>query len=402
MKNIVEEYLYLGVRITGSLDLDIMARDRADKGRKALYGLAPILSSSTIPVTIKSRLINAVLVPILSYGGEIWGMSSTRAMFGQRVLSEALRLVVGLKRTSTRTSAATLGQEVGVYQLAAIVSAARTRALFKYPSLRTYIADLVEAPMVSRKRTWVSGSVMWLRRFCRNVLESESPRAASNLVRRALNDRLNRGVTAGRYRECEFGSSVKYLALTAKYLAFSKGLWWLTRIRVNAFWTGRAFERIGWLPARFRNQCPFCSREGTGENVEHFLLVCPAWEVMRQESLRGLLDRGFDSVNLLGGSKHNSGLMLDQALPLWLYPWRDDEPRDDGDRQHNMVVERLPGFVQVAKFLQQVMPIRLRRLAVLLRTPRADAEDNGGMVALQEEPPDVEDPPRERPVGAPT
>ena len=383
---VVTEYLYLGVLINGTLDLDVVAKDRAMKGRKALNAIRPVLISRSIPTIVKSRLVNAVLIPTLSYSGEIWGMQETRAKYGQKVISEAMRLMAGLKITSSCTSTATLALEFGIIPLAAITSAARTRAYLKYPTLRTYIADLVQAPMSNRKKTWVSGTPLWLRRYHNDALLCGSPTTAADLVKSRLCDKLSRGgITSERYRECQLSQSVQYLSVAYQYPNIVKGIWWLTRMRVSAFWTAVAFERIGWLPNRYRNRCPFCNMVGTGETIEHLLMVCPQWADHRRQYLGSLINIGANYYNLLGGSKYNGGLTSDQVRTSWLLP-KENEHRDEGNSQtgnENVVDNRSPGFVQVAMYLQQVMPIRLRRLAVLLKTPRTDADDNG-MVALTE------------------
>ncbi len=387
---IVTEYLYLGVLLNRDLDLDVVAKDRASKGSRALNAIRPVLTSSSIPSIIKTRLVNAVLVPTLSYGGEIWGMQQPRCRWGQAVLSQALRLMAGIGVKSSRTSSDTLSLEFDIHPLAVTTAAARTRALWKFPCLRTYIADLARAPMVSRKRTWVSGTLSWLSRYYNDVFDKTSPASASRFVKsnmlKKCMDKAT-GVTVTRYLECDFKSSAKYQSYAYKYHAFCKGIWWLTRLRVNAFWTAKAFHRILWLPDLYRNRCPFCNEVGEGETIEHFLVSCSAWAGDRRECLGELLDEGATFFNLLGGSKYNGGWTSDQVRTHWVEP-REENAEDDANSQasnesHRDVERRPPGFVQVAMYLQQVMPRRLRRLAVLLKTPRADAVDNG-MAALTE------------------
>ncbi len=138
---LVGEYSYLGVPFTASLDVGLMAAARAAKGRKCLMALRPVLGCANIPLEIRIRVIKALLIPVLTYGAEVWGMNEENCKLGQAVLSEALRVLVRLKARCSITSSSTLGLEFGIDSLHAIASAARGRAFVKYPTLRTTIAD---------------------------------------------------------------------------------------------------------------------------------------------------------------------------------------------------------------------------------------------------------------------
>jgi hypothetical protein len=92
--------------------------------------------------------------------------------------------------------------------------------------------------MVSRKKTWVSGTLFWLNRFHDEVFEKTSPTTAAALVKSRMLDKYNdrqKGVASRSYIEWGLTSSAKYQAYAFKYPAYGKGIWWLTRLRVNAF-----------------------------------------------------------------------------------------------------------------------------------------------------------------------
>jgi hypothetical protein len=98
---------------------------------------------------------------------------------------------------------------------------------------------------------------------------------------------------------------------------------------------------------------------------------------------------GWDYINLLGGSRIDSEVSLLDLLPLWLGPERRDLVNDALQIGNDIGFDRaIPGFVRVAKFLQEVLPVRFQVLAELLRAPRADA-DILGMAILPEEVDDV-------------
>jgi exonuclease III len=369
---IVTEYTYLGLLFNKDLDLSIMAKARADLGQRALGSLRPVLASPTISSLIKTRVIQAILIPTLSYGGELWGMGDSRAQPGQGVLNEALRLMLRLKKRCSITSSSALGLEFDVAPLAATTSAARTRGFLKYRSLRTYIADLVASPPTTRNWTWVSGSRRWLQRYCATALQVQPICDAVDSVKNIITTKHQQGSTvAERYMRWRLDQSRQYLKEVHRFPSDCKGLLWLTRLRVNAFWSARAFQKIRWLPEEYDSLCPFCNLHGSGETIEHFLATCSKWHAERRLYLGHLLDMGASFINLLGGSSTEGGISAEENLKIWLF----NEIQQLAPAEN--VGSHAPGFIQVARFLQQVMPKRLRLLADLLRAPRANADING-------------------------
>ena len=140
---VVTEYIYLGTLFTYDLDLDKMAGVRADKGRKALHSIRPLLATKDIPLRLRVNIFKATVIPVLSYGGELWGMNTCRCIKTQNILNEGLRVLLGVKRCSAIVSKDVLLEEFGIFSIHTITSAAKTRALCKYSTVQTVIADLV-------------------------------------------------------------------------------------------------------------------------------------------------------------------------------------------------------------------------------------------------------------------
>ena len=93
---------------------------------------------------------------------------------------------------------------------------------------------------------------------------------------------------------------------------------------------------------------------------------------------------GATYINLLGGSRVDSGIPQQELLNLWLES--NDSAEDiQQTAPTDTVGARAPGFIQVASFLQQVLPKRVKRLAILLKAPRANA-DILGMAVLTDSP----------------
>lgn len=414
---IVDTYTYLGLTVTPSLSAQDMVDDRVAKGWKAFHALRPVLECTRIPLGIRVRLVKATLLPTIMYGAELWGMSAQRCAQAERLLREVLRSLLRLSRRCTLVSAMTLSRELSIPPVHARASAARARAFSKYASLRTVVAGLVRQPTSAGRSqySWAVASRSWMRRHCpappalqgagEVPAPPDTPRAIANRVRTAVWDSMagrQGGSSLERYRQAGLEDTNGYISEAIKYPALAAGVHWLAKARVGALWVARAYVRIRWLPVEYSTRCPFCDVANAGETLGHLMVECPRWDEFRAP-LQPLVDEARArlghrasvenvAVYLLGGrvsGDHEDapGIRCDR----WVTVGRVRAPQmgdaegvvDDADDANGVdgAIGRVPGFVQVAQFLQAVMPVRCAVLSPLLNPPRADAGD--GRAALQ-------------------
>ena len=259
---LVDSYVYLGVPFTSPVDLDVMATSRAEKGRKVLNSLRGVLSCVSIPLALRIKVVRAIILPVLTYGGVLWGMQEQRSNRPQQVLAETLRVLMRMRPRNTLISSTTLGVELGIPPIYAVVCAARARGYRKFRELRTTIAKLVRQAPVSRLKTWVTLSRQWLLQYCPGALSS-SPDSSARQVKDLVWTRMRQrkgvgGKSLEVYVSYQLLETQPYLDLGVKYPLLARGFYWLTRMRVGSFWTAKRFARIGWLADEFRTKCPFC------------------------------------------------------------------------------------------------------------------------------------------------
>ena len=217
------------------------------------------------------------------------------------------------------------------------------------------------------------------------------------MVKASAWDRANKsggGKSLKSYRDLNMESTRSYIRLGVRYPQLARGFHWLGRLRTGCFWTAKKFARIGWISNDFRTKCPFCHVVGRVEDEAHFLMECAAWAESRVKFMGGLMDGlGVAWYNLLGGSREDGGLTLENLLLLWCP--RDDEFHPEVELQDGNAIlgngaNGIPGCVQVSRYLQQVVPIRMARLKPLLEAPRANANNNGMAVLAVEGDPEPE------------
>ena len=75
--------------------MDRIVAGRVVSTKKAFGSLMTALYGASIPMLAKVKLINGVLLPISTYGSELFGMSETRVHPIQVVVDKAIPLVSG-------------------------------------------------------------------------------------------------------------------------------------------------------------------------------------------------------------------------------------------------------------------------------------------------------------------
>ena len=68
----VRDFIFLGSKITADGDYSQEIQKRLRFGRKAMTNLDSILKSRDISLPTKSRLVKAMVFPVVTYGRESW------------------------------------------------------------------------------------------------------------------------------------------------------------------------------------------------------------------------------------------------------------------------------------------------------------------------------------------
>jgi hypothetical protein len=73
----VEDIAYLGTQFFNDLQVDLskMAQKRVDKAIAAVSAMKGALKNKSIPPSFKATMIKSCLIPMLTYGVELWGQN---------------------------------------------------------------------------------------------------------------------------------------------------------------------------------------------------------------------------------------------------------------------------------------------------------------------------------------
>ncbi|PVV01414.1 hypothetical protein BB560_004167, partial [Smittium megazygosporum] len=163
---LIDQYTYLGLIFNKKWQSKQTVQNNKNKMEKAMYASFNFLKNPSIPTNIRLMVLKSVLIPIGTYGGKLFGMSEQRCKPIQRVADNALRIIANVGKSAPMHR---IRQEMGVTSINTRASDLRERAYFKYPTLRTWISDLVKQPIRSQTSTWVTGTARWMKRYCQTV-----------------------------------------------------------------------------------------------------------------------------------------------------------------------------------------------------------------------------------------
>jgi exonuclease III len=292
----VEDYVYLGIEITKGLSLEKMSRQRVIKGIVTLTMMRKTLSNITIPLEYKRMLIKNILIPRMTFGSEIFGMSIQRSEAMKRTLDNALKCIV---KKSNFCRLRTY-EELDITPIYVLAAAARTRAMVKWKYDRGFIKDLIDTSddFTSKKRTWIKEANRWLRSN-KISYEEGSHNAIISVIEKKMETLRNRDRSI-------IGSLARLYGLKSNKLIRKaeiernlphRGVNALMRLRTGTFTFSPNLAIVGKIPGEFRNKCVSCKQQVT-EDIWHFLMECSAYNDMRKQFHMNRKWGLFDRLNL--------------------------------------------------------------------------------------------------------
>ena len=72
---IVQEYTYLGIKLTPNGNFTMAQKSLCEKALRAIFKIRKYTNISKLPHRLVFKIFDATVLPILTYGGEVWGVS---------------------------------------------------------------------------------------------------------------------------------------------------------------------------------------------------------------------------------------------------------------------------------------------------------------------------------------
>ncbi|OMJ15855.1 hypothetical protein AYI69_g8052 [Smittium culicis] len=153
--NSTDQYTNLGYIMNSKWDVSGTIKNNKNTARKAVYAAYSFLRRTDVLTALKIKFINSVLMPIGCYGGETFGMSEARYKSIQSEIDKEIRMVANVGKSAAMER---IRDELGIASVFMRTSTTRERAYHKWPTSKTWIADLIKAPIKARMATWSTGN----------------------------------------------------------------------------------------------------------------------------------------------------------------------------------------------------------------------------------------------------
>ena len=303
---IVDSYVYLGVEFNNNLDLKLMADYRVQKGIIKSQALTPTLRNYLVPLEYKKMLINNIILPTVSYGTEIFGMSERRTQRIKRVVDISISQILKTKNYCRNRAY----EEFDIKSAHVKAAISRTRAITKWKDSNFLIKYLIESSneFKSRKSTWTKGTNLWLKRF---KIDLNNPdRSSKQLVLENYSERIDKKdktITTKLAKDYKIKSGKLIRKLEIQKTLKPLGVYQLMKLRTGTFNFTNNLVYKGFIRPEYKNKC-LCCNESIVEDIKHLLLECKAFKQERLKYLNTIVPNNIGtSTNLL--NKHISMIL---------------------------------------------------------------------------------------------
>ena len=347
---VVVRYVYLGFPITFTSSnsyievVDAAVPVRKAAGERTVGACFAFLNNRTVPLAAKVDTMRAMIFPVLTYGGEIFGLCETREASLDSVWKKCVRNVV---KSFGSCAAPILMRELGLKHVFSVMSAMRARAFVKYPTLSTPASLFCSSKIKGAK--WVSYTLAGLKRLgVETVPATELVEAVQTAAEEKLwNDYKVDCNNARAYDVKGFNETAGYMSyyFNKTVERLDVGMIMLMAARCNGLWTAHKAAQAKMVDEKLIRVCPNCHCDIKTTPYAHIFLYCSSWDAQRAEHLAVVFasfpddlagdNSNFKTVLLLGGKSPTR-----PALDGWACADDDDDAE--------------PLFLPVARFLQSI------------------------------------------------
>ena len=95
---IVDSFKYLGILLPKTRNFLQTKKHAADQARKALFGLYQKIRNLELPIDCQLKLFDSMILPILTYGCEVWGFGDLSVI--EKVHTDFMKRILNVKRST--------------------------------------------------------------------------------------------------------------------------------------------------------------------------------------------------------------------------------------------------------------------------------------------------------------
>lgn len=299
---ITYEYTYLGIHLNAHLSLHQIAELRLKKAISVKNMCLKFFWSRSIPLHLKITILKAIIIPVCTYGCEVWGWNSKASDAADKIITECIRNIITGSKTSNHHL---LRICLDIEPIAATATKKSIRLFKKSTISKTHFKDITK-DLNPEEPSWATRTIEEIINLNEPVnltpeieFEKTPLKACINdenymdfiknqLRRHTINNSLHESPkepdSIKRFRN---GQSIKwnqlYLQAWKLYPTISKGFTVLLKIRITDFRGTYRLTREGKGLPSWSHTCPFCNMPNHPEYPEHIIMICSKWNDTRKD-----------------------------------------------------------------------------------------------------------------------
>ena len=288
---IVDSFIYLGVRLSSNGSFFKAQKHLSEQASKALYSLNSLFDKTCLCIEDKLRLFDALILPIMNYGCEVWGFHDSQDV--EKVHIRFLKRILGVRQQTCNMA---VYGELGRVPLSVTRKSRIIRYWFKILSdpysllYKVYRQEVQDVNTNRNMKCWSAKVKMLLDELGFSHLWNEQ--SISHLQLELVVQRIHDHFLQTFYSSVEITSKLEVFKKLDKQFKLEKYITSvdidkhrvaLTRLRCSAHKLMVEEGRYRGIERTMR-KCSLCSMNVV-EDEYHFLLICPAYTDLRRNCL---------------------------------------------------------------------------------------------------------------------
>ncbi|MES9881385.1 MAG: reverse transcriptase family protein [Sedimenticola sp.] len=286
--NIVAKYKYLGIFFTSNGSFATAKKHLTEQAKKAMYMLYSRINNSDIPIDLQLKLFDHTIVPILTYGCEVWGFESLKII--EKIHNDFLRKIT---KTRKSTPIYMLHGELGRHPLSITVKCRLigywNRLITGKDTKYAYLIYLSMIHNINTEYKWpkfvqsilteVGRPDLWINQ---STLNNKSIKV---YVKRSLLDQYLQTWSAStrNSNKGKFYNSYKISISLEKYLTVLPYNIALNILRLRTANHRFPIETGRWSGTELSDRiCNVCNLREVGSE-KHYILICPYFSTEREQ-----------------------------------------------------------------------------------------------------------------------
>ena len=318
---VVSSYKYLGVIITTEMDMGQMVQQRINLGLSRLNSIRPTLRAQWLPIYFRVKIIKTMLIPVLTWGAELWGVHPTLSERLQAILDKAINTLYGFKDDNTAwINKRQAMVELEIPPIYAIAAAAVARGRAKFHFSKTVVSLLMKRQS-PHSSTWTAQADLQLETAVKKHNRAQMTQATKvkvpvsdtqgrNMYQFALQlywqlyNKTKGGIMYQRYEDYHMSNTNHIVRNMIQSCPDSMDFRWLLAARGSLLHTVNQLTRFHIIHENIdvvtnRNgMCPWCSAN-IREDPAHVVLQCQRFQKFRGPLQPVLEDMVWELATLL-------------------------------------------------------------------------------------------------------